>query len=182
MIYIITPYPNVDELRQAARKYDSLIIHLTQPEAEAIENAPGKYDELMHVALSQVLGKLRGLPERFPVAMYELERDKHDGAIVLRRGIFERYDNRVGWYVTIDAQAGLPIMFPKTPDKHGLFFRHVLSRQDDFQTYLWDTPEEAFAWWETNRKKIVAFSSDRLRLLPLIREAKGEEDADQSHA
>lgn len=29
MIYIITPYPNVDKLRQAAREYDSLIVHLT---------------------------------------------------------------------------------------------------------------------------------------------------------
>lgn len=113
----------------------------------------------------------------YPATMYELGRDKYEGAIVLRRGVFERYDNRVAWYVTRDAQMGLPSLFPKEPGrKDGLFFMHVLNRADDMSPYLWDTPEEAFEWWEANRERIVAFTSDRLRLRGEVEKAEEWED------
>lgn len=121
----------------------------------------------------------RALAQRFPVAMYELERDKHEGAIVLRRGVFERYGNRAAWYVTRDAQMGLPSMFPKEAGrKDGLFFMHILSREDEITPYLWNTPEEAFGWWESNRERIVAFTSDRLRLSGEVEKAMEEDEDD----
>lgn len=113
----------------------------------------------------------------FPVAMYELERDEYEGAIVLRRGVFERYDNRVAWYITRDVQSGIAMVMPKeSGNKSGLFFFHVISREEDISPYLWDKPEDAFEWWEANRERIVAFTSDRLRLRDEVQ--KVEDDSD----
>ena len=101
------------------------------------------------------------LMKSYPITMYELERDPHEGAIVLRREVFE---DREAWSITRDVPAYALSFLPKESDKNGLFFFCSIDWGDGWTPYLWDTPKEAFAWWEANRDKIVAFTSDRLRL------------------
>ena len=179
MIFLVNHYPDFPEsIRRELRAFDSTIIHLSISDHDAIMDDPGEYDRLMSEGLHRVLERLKGIPERFPAAMYELERDKHEGAIVLRRGVFERYDNRVAWYVTRDSRMeGLTVYPKESGRKDGLFFMHILSREDDITPYLWDTPEEAFEWWESNRERIVAFTSDRLRLRGEVEKAEAENGA-----
>jgi len=118
---------------------------------------------------------------QYPATVYELERssDRYEPAIVARRGIFEKYDDKIFWFVDRDAHSGLLEMYPKEPNgSNGLFFREIVSRHDDLLLYLWETPQEIFAWWEANREKIIAFHADRMRWHKTITESEVEHGAE----
>lgn len=170
---VVLAHDNVLRLQIAAKaaNHIELMFHQRQRAGSLSQRCPTLEEYAAHVR-----GAASKPEDFFPVAMYELERDEYDGAIVLRRGVFEHYDNRVAWYITRDVQSGLAMIMPKESGNSGLFFFHVISREDDLTPYLWDTPSEAFQWWRANRQQIVAFTSDRLRLRDEV--LKAEDDSD----
>jgi len=113
---------------------------------------------------------------KYPAVRYELESDTHESDIVLER--VKQKGKAVGWAITRSTFHLFQFFLPRqTERKDGVFFMESVDvNREDLTSYLFETPVQAFLWWEANRENVVVFHRDRVRLADKILDEEEEEE------
>lgn len=160
-------------LEDAADNFDGT--EYAQGKKDGLRMALARLGNPELLKLNQGGGLAREQGKPYPAVMYELERDEEGDAIVVRRGVFERYSNRVAWYVMLDGETRS--LISREPNSVGTWWLEYVGREQNILPFLWDSPQEVFVWWAKNRENIAAFQADRARLLKKGKAAYGRTDS-----